>query len=54
VSGAVAQAYSAGQPLRLVLYSADDNYHSGKYFVSSDTDDWNAVGRPTLVVQWGN
>lgn len=54
VSGAVAQAYSAGQPLRLVLYSADDNYHSGKYFVSSDTEDWNAVGRPTLVVQWGN
>lgn len=54
VSGAVAQAYSAGQPVRLVLYSADDNYHSGKYFVSSDTGDWNAVGRPTLVVQWGN
>jgi hypothetical protein len=54
VSRAVAQAYTSGSPLRLVLYSADDDYNSGKYFVSSDTGDWNATGRPTLQVVWGN
>ncbi|MFV9505128.1 MAG: DNRLRE domain-containing protein [Oscillochloridaceae bacterium umkhey_bin13] len=50
LSRAVAAAYAANQPLRLVLYSADSAYHSGKYFVSSDTGDWNAAGRPTLIV----
>jgi len=54
VSSATAQAYHAGIPLRLVLYEADSAYHSGKYFVSCDTGDWNAVGRPTLTVLWGN
>ncbi|HLF27886.1 MAG TPA: DNRLRE domain-containing protein [Anaerolineae bacterium] len=54
VSYAVAQAYAAQQPLRLALYSADSDYHSGKYFTSSDTGDWNAAGRPTLQVRWGN
>ncbi|MCC6752181.1 MAG: DNRLRE domain-containing protein [Deltaproteobacteria bacterium] len=54
VSWAAARAYERGEPLRLVLYSADDAYHSGKYFVSSDTGDWNAQGRPTLTVQMGN
>lgn len=54
VSGAVAEAYAAGRPLRLVLYSADSDYHSGKYFVSSDTGDWNAAGRPALTVMYGN
>jgi hypothetical protein len=54
VSYAVAQAYGSGQPLSLALYSADGTQHSGKYFVSSDAGDWNAVGRPTLVVTWGN
>lgn len=53
VSYAAAQAYAAGEPLRLVLYSADAAYHSGKYFVSSDTGDWNAAGRPTLTVIYG-
>lgn len=52
VSYAVAQAYNRGEPARLVLYSADSAYHSGKYFVSSDTGDWNLEGRPTLVVRW--
>jgi hypothetical protein len=50
LSRAVAEAYAAGEPLRLALYSADSDYHSGKYFVSSDTGDWNAAGRPTLLV----
>jgi hypothetical protein len=54
VSLAAAEAYAAGGPLSLVLYSADDNYHSGKYFVSSNTGEWNAVGRPKLDVTWGN
>jgi hypothetical protein len=53
VSRAVAQAYTAGEPLRLALYEADSAYHSGKYFVSSDTGDWNAEGRPTLSVVYG-
>jgi len=52
VSYGVAQAYQRGQPLRLVLYSADSAYHSGKYFVSSDTGDWNLEGRPSLLVRW--
>lgn len=54
VSYAVAQAYAAGQPLRLALYSSDSGYDSGKYFTTSDAEDWNAAGRPTLTVNWGN
>jgi uncharacterized repeat protein (TIGR01451 family) len=54
VSGAVAQAHAAGTPLRLVLYEADDAYHSGKHFVASETGDWNQVARPTLRVVWGD
>jgi hypothetical protein len=52
VSLAVVKAYQQGQPLRLILYEADSDYHSGKYFVSSDTGDWNEQGRPTLEVRW--
>jgi hypothetical protein len=54
VSGVVAQAHAAGTPLRLVLYEADDAYHSGKHFVASETGDWNEVARPTLQVVWGD
>lgn len=54
VSAAVAEAYTAGAPLRLALYEADSDYHSGKVFVTSDTGDWNAEGRPTLVIEWGD
>lgn len=54
LSYAVAQAYPKGGPLRLVLYSADYYRHSGKYFYSSDVDDWIAEARPTLEVIWGN
>lgn len=50
VTRGVVQAYANGQPLRLALYSADGAYHSGKYFVTSRTGDWNAQNRPTLVV----
>ena len=54
VSRAAALAYTAGSPLRLVLYAADSAYSTGKYFTSSETGDWNAAGRPTLQVVWGN
>jgi hypothetical protein len=50
VSRAVAEAYASGQPLRLVLYSTDDQHNSGKYFTSSYVADWDANGRPTLRV----
>lgn len=52
---AASQAYAAGQPmLRLVFYSADGAYHSGKYFTAAETGDWNAVGRPTLEIVLGD
>lgn len=54
VTRAVANAYADGIPLRLVLYEADAALHSGKYFVGSDEPDWNAAGRPTLDIVWGN
>lgn len=54
ISKAVADAYRTGQPVRLALYEADGQYHSGKYFSSSDTGDWNAVARPTLRIQLGS
>lgn len=55
VAWAVSRAYSAATPvLRLALYEADSAYHSGKYFTSSDTGEWNAVGRPTLEVVLGD
>jgi hypothetical protein len=50
---AVAEAYAAGEPLNVALYTADTPMHSSKYFSSSDTGDWNAIGRPTLTVVWG-
>lgn len=53
VTRAVAEAYASGQPLNLALYSADSDYHSGKYFTTSETGDWNAIGRPTLQILWG-
>jgi hypothetical protein len=53
ISRAVAEAYVAGEPLRLAVYSADQPFHSGRYFHSSDVDEWNAQGRPTLSIAWG-
>jgi hypothetical protein len=53
VSGAVADAYASGGPLRLALYESDEAYHSGKYFRSSDIDEWSAELRPTLTITWG-
>ena len=52
VSTAVAQAYALGAPVRLVLYSPDWDFHSGKYFYSSDIG-VTGEGRPTLTINWG-
>ena len=52
VSKALADAYQSGSPLRLAFYSADGDYHTGKYFSSSD---WSEVqGRPFLTISLGN
>jgi hypothetical protein len=53
VSAAVAAAYREGMPLRLVFYSTDGDYHSGKYFYTSDSTDWGGNVRPSLDVRWG-
>ena len=45
-SSRVAQAYTAGRPLRLVVYSARQPYHSGRYFTASDIEDWDEMGAP--------
>ena len=50
---AVAEAYAAGQPVGLAIYSSDTEQHSSKYLTSSETGNWNAEGRPTLNVVWG-
>jgi hypothetical protein len=50
---AVAEAYAAGRPVSLAIYGSDTAQHSSKYLTSSETGDWNATGRPTLVVVWG-
>lgn len=54
VTQLVAEAYQQGKPARIVLYSADSNYSTGKYFTTSDTGDWNDAGRPKITVEWGN
>jgi hypothetical protein len=50
---AVAEAYAAGEPVNIAMYTADTNFHSSKYFKASETGDWNEVARPTLTVVWG-
>ncbi|MCA9901388.1 MAG: DNRLRE domain-containing protein [Ardenticatenaceae bacterium] len=52
LSGAVAEAYASGQPLRLALYSADNARHSGKYFSASET--FVPDRRPTLEITYGS
>jgi hypothetical protein len=54
IARAVAEAYTAGEPLRLAIYSADDAMHSGRYFYSSDLEEYGAAGRPTLTIMWGD
>jgi hypothetical protein len=52
VTYALAKAYNSGQPLRLAMYSADWDMHSGKYFYSSEQSDIDAFLRPTVEVTW--
>jgi hypothetical protein len=54
VGKAVDQAYKSGGPLRLAIYSIDGERHSGKYFFSSDSNDWNGEIRPTLRIVYGS
>ncbi len=54
VSQMVADAYKAGQPLRVLYYDADGGISSGKYFFASATGDWNAANRPTLKDTYGD
>ena len=54
VSRAVAEAYRAGEPLRLTMYPSDWELNGGKYFWSSDHDENPAEARPTLTVVWGD
>ena len=52
---AVAEAYVAGRPLNVALYTSDTNFDSSKYYISSDaSSDWLPVGKPTLTVVWGD
>lgn len=53
VTALAVQAYSGARPLDLALYSSDTEMHSNKQFTASETGDWNAVARPTLVITWG-
>jgi hypothetical protein len=50
---AVAEAYERGEAVSMALYSLDSVQHGSKYYVSSETGDWNINGRPTLTVVWG-
>ena len=50
MSRAVADAYATGEPLRLVVYSTDGDYHSGKYFWAAEAD---KEVRPRLDIMWG-
>jgi len=52
VTQALSKDYPLPDYLRLVLYSPDSGMHSGKYFISSDTGDWNEIARPSLQVLW--
>lgn len=62
VTAAVTQAYAAGGPARLVLYSASTGISTGKYFSSSQAFDpangWSTAvttgGRPKLTIQYGD
>jgi hypothetical protein len=50
----VAEAYTRGEPVSLAIYGSDTEQHSSKYLTSSEVEDWDAEGRPTLVITWGD
>jgi hypothetical protein len=53
VSYAVQQSYQTNEDLHLALYSADGDYNTGRYFNSSDLNDYEETYRPTLTITWG-
>jgi hypothetical protein len=53
VTQAVAEAYAAGTPVNLGLYTSDGERHTGKYFSTSEVPDWNHKARPRLEILWG-
>lgn len=50
---AVAEAYAAGTPLNIALYTAAEPMHTSKYLHSSEAGDFVNEARPTLIVTWG-
>lgn len=50
VAYAADRALRMGAPLRLAFYSSDGDYHSGKYFWSSDC--YKPEWRPALTLVW--
>jgi hypothetical protein len=55
VSYALSKAYDQGAGwISFAVYSSDSAYHSGKYFSASETEEWNKVGRPTLIIEYGD
>jgi hypothetical protein len=50
----VAEAYARGEAVSLAIYGSDTAQHSSKYLTSSEAGDWDAEGRPTLVITWGD
>ncbi|HBX69552.1 MAG TPA: hypothetical protein DEH25_09275 [Chloroflexi bacterium] len=49
---AIAEAFAAGNPANLAIYSSDTGRDTSKYFTGSEVGDWDEVGRPTLKVIW--
>ncbi len=49
----VAEAYAAGTPLNIALYTAAEPMHTSKYLHASEAGDFVAEARPTLIVTWG-
>jgi hypothetical protein len=39
--------------LRLALYSADTDMHSGKLLSMSDVEGWHAEAWPLVQIEWG-
>ena len=54
VSKGVIEALNSGKPLNLAIYSIDGERHSGKYFFTSDSNDWEGTIRPTLNIVYGS
>ena len=54
VSQLVVEAYAAGTPAQIILYSSDSDQHTGKYFLTAETGESGAAMRPTLTVVWGD